>query len=100
MFKNPLNHLKKDPSEIPRDSIIKNEHLPKDSSRFTQAIQQAKDIIKNGGSKTDAAKSIYPLLENESKEVIHLAFIEGCGLTEKGAVTYRYNLIRKPKKPL
>lgn len=98
MFKNPLNTLKKEPIEIPKDSIIQSHHLPKDSAKFSQAIAQAKEVILGGGSKVDAAKTIYPLLENESKEVIHLAFIEGCGLTEKGAVTYRYNLLKKNNK--
>lgn len=98
MFKNPLNTLKKDPIEIPKDSIIQPHHLPKDSTKFKQAIAQAKEVILGGGSKVDAAKTIYPLLENESKEVVHLAFIEGCGLTEKGAVTYRYNLLKHRKK--
>lgn len=98
MFKNPLNNLLKNPLEIPKDSILKPINIPKDGLKFSQAISNAKEIIKNGGSKIDAAKSIYPLLENESKEVIHLAFMEGCGLTEKGAVTYRYNILRKSKK--
>ena len=98
MFKNPLNTFKKDPIDIPKDSIIQSLHLPKDPSKFSQAIVKAKEIILGGGSKVDAAKAIYPLLENESKEVIHLAFIEGCGLTEKGAMTYRYNLLKRHKK--
>jgi alcohol dehydrogenase class IV len=98
MFKNPLNTLKKDPIEIPKDSLIQSNHLPQDSAKFKQAIAQAKEVILGGGSKVDAAKTIYPLLENESKEVIHLAFIEGCGLTEKGATTYRYNIIRNNTK--
>jgi hypothetical protein len=98
MFKNPLNTLKKEPVDIPKDSIIQPHHLPKDPSKFSQAIVKAKEVILNGGSKVDAAKTIYPLLENESKEVVHLAFIEGCGLTEKGAMTYRYNLLKLRKK--
>lgn len=98
MFKNPLNALKKELIDIPKDSIIQTEHLPKDYANFSQAIAKAREVIVNGGSKVDAAKTIYPLLENESKEVVHLAFIEGCGLTEKGAVTYRYNLLKHRKK--
>ena len=98
MFKNPLNTFKKDPIDISKDSIIQSLHLPKDPTKFSQAIVKAKEIILGGGSKVDAAKVIYPLLENESKEVIHLAFIEGCGLTEKGAMTYRYNLLKRHKK--
>ncbi len=98
MFKNPLNVLKKEPIDIPKDSIIQTKHLPKDPAKFSEAIATAKEIIIGGGSKVDAARTIYPLLENESKEVVHLAFIEGCGLTEKGAITYRYNLIRNKTK--
>jgi hypothetical protein len=98
MFKNPLNSLKKDIVEIPKESIIETKHLPKDPAKFSQAISIAKEVIQDGGSKVDAAKTIYLMLENESKEVILLAFTEGCGLTEKGAMTYRYNLLRKNKK--
>lgn len=71
---------------------------PKNTTSYAEAIKKAKQIISEGGSKADAAKLIFPLISSEDKEVIHLAFMEGCGLTEKGAVTYRYNLIRASKK--
>ncbi|CAN6135212.1 hypothetical protein MCEKH37_01600 [Methylophilaceae bacterium] len=71
---------------------------PKNISNYTEAIKKAKQKISEGGSKAEAAKLIFPLISSEDKEVIHLAFTEGCGLTEKGAVTYRYNLIRTSKK--
>lgn len=72
--------------------------IPKNAASYAEAIKKAKQKIAEGGSKAEAAKLIFPLISSEDKEIIHLAFMEGCGLTEKGAVTYRYNLIRASKK--
>ena len=107
MFKTPLGLNKtavedkptpKTDSLIPKEMIIKDKDVPKDIKRFADAIKKAEEIIDNGGTKTEAAAVIYALISNEDKEVIHKAFIQGCKLTEKGAITYRYNLIRKAKK--
>lgn len=78
--------------------MTKKSPTPKNTIGYSDAIKKAKQKIAEGGSKAEAAKLIFPLISNEDKEVIHLAFMEGCGLTEKGAVTYRYNLIRASKK--
>jgi hypothetical protein len=105
MFKNPLAPKKVDEIQnqekgphIPKDSVIKAVHVPKNHSNFSTAITKAKDLIKSGKSKVDVVREIYPLIQDEEKEVVHLAFMEGVGLTEKGAMTYRYNIIRKEKK--
>lgn len=107
MFKTTLG-LNKTPIEdktprktdipIPKEMVIKDKHLPKDPNKFAQAITQAKQLIKEGKTKVESAKAVFPLISNEDKEVIHQVFMEGCGLTTKGAMTYRYNLIRDQKK--
>ena len=63
-----------------------------------QAIAQGKALIKDGKSKADAARLIYGLLKNETKEVIIAAFVAGATLTEKGSITYWYNCKRKAEK--
>ncbi len=107
MFKTTLG-LNKTPIEdkpkpktddpIPKEMIVKDKNLPKDPIKFSQAISQAKQLIKEGKNKVETAKAVFPLICNEDKEVIHQVFMEGCGLTEKGSMTYRYNLIRDQKK--
>lgn len=85
-------------SSIPKEMIVKDKHLPKDPNKFTQAITQARQLIKEGKTKVESSKAVFPLISNEDKEVIHQVFMEGCELTAKGAMTYRYNLIRNLKK--
>ena len=83
---------------IPKEMVVKDKNLPKDPIKFSQAITQAKQLIKEGKNKVETAKAVFPLICNEDKDVIHQVFMEGCGLTEKGSMTYRYNLIRSQKK--
>ena len=63
-----------------------------------EAIARGKAIIIDGKSKADAAMDIYCFLKSEGKDVVIAAFVQGAGLTEKGAVTYWYNCRRKEKK--
>ncbi|WP_396190689.1 hypothetical protein [Flavobacterium sp.] len=95
MFKNPLI---KQPIEIPKEIEISKKALPKNPDNFKKAIELAKTMKANDKTKVDIARAIFPLIEAESKEVIHLALIQGCGLTQQGAVTYRYNLLRAKTK--
>jgi len=44
------------------------------------------------------ARAIYDLVKDEERDVIVQVFIEGCGLTPKGAMTYVYNIRRKLAK--
>ena len=107
MFKTTLG-LNKTPIEdkpkpktdesIPKEMIVKDKNIPKDPIKFAQAINQAKQLIKDGKTKVETAKAVFTLICNEDKEVIHKVFMVGCGLTEKGSMTYRYNLIRDQKK--
>jgi hypothetical protein len=42
---------------------------------------------------------MYAKLKSADRETAVAAFMEGAGLTEKGAVTYWYNCRRKAPKP-
>jgi len=65
-----------------------------------KAIAQGKELIKSGMSKADVSREIYDLVKDEEKEVILKVFQQGASLTEKGSLTYLYNIKRKlNKKP-
>ena len=60
-----------------------------------KAITQGKKLIKSGKSKADVSREIYSLVKDEEKEVILHVFRQGAALTEKGSLTYLYNIKRK-----
>lgn len=62
------------------------------------AIDAGQKVIGDGGTKADAARAIYALIEQEPKDVIVAVFVAGATLTEKGALTYWYNCKRKAGK--
>jgi hypothetical protein len=77
--------------------------IPKNADQVKQAIALGKDMLKEMASnpditKANIARAMYPLIQDESREVIAAAFIEGAGLTEKGAMTYYYNTKRQAAK--
>ena len=49
-------------------------------------------------TKADAARAMFELISAEPREIVIQAFIDGAGLTPKGAQTYFYNCKRKSKK--
>jgi transcriptional/translational regulatory protein YebC/TACO1 len=57
-----------------------------------KAIAQGKKLIKSGQSKADVSREIYSLVNNEDRETILHVFRQGAGLTEKGSLTYLYNI--------
>lgn len=76
---------------------------PKQPDQVKKAIALGKEMAKDMASnpeitKASVALAMYPLLKDESREVIAAAFVEGAGLTEKGAMTYYYNTKRKAAK--
>lgn len=71
---------------------------PKDKNRYVKAVQDGQTMLTDGGSKADAARTIYRLIHDEHREVILRAFIEGADVTLKGAPTYYYNISRKFRK--
>jgi len=74
------------------------EAIPKNSASYKKAVSLGKDLIKKPETtKADVARKMFELISNEDRHVIAKAFIEGANLTEKGAMTYVYNIRRKWK---
>lgn len=71
---------------------------PKNQQIYDAAIANGLDVLKNGGSKADAARAIFDALDGEDREIVIRAFVEGATLTEKGAPTYFYNITRKARR--
>jgi len=71
--------------------------FPKETVK--QAISEGKALIKDGKTKVEAATAMFKTLKGADRETVVTAFMEGAGLTEKGAVTYWYNCRRKTVKP-
>ena len=67
-------------------------------ANIKKAIAQGKRLIKSGKSKADVSREIYNLVNNEDREVILHVFRQGAALTEKGSLTYLYNIKRKLEK--
>lgn len=72
--------------------------IPVDQAKYDLAISKGLETIKSGGSKADAARAIFEMIRDESREVVIKAFIEGTTVTEKGSPTYFYNINRQFKK--
>ena len=64
-----------------------------------KAVALGKEIRKQPEkTKADAAREMYTLIAGEPRDIIIQAFVDGAGLTPKGAQTYFYNCRRKAKK--
>jgi hypothetical protein len=63
-----------------------------------QAISEGRALIKDGKTKVEAATAMYAKLKNADRSTAVAAFMVGASLTEKGAVTCRYNCKRKAGK--
>ncbi len=72
--------------------------VPTNPESVAKSVNIGKNAIADGKTKTDAVKLMFPLVIDEPREVIWQAFVDGAGLTEKGAVTYHYNMKRAYKK--
>lgn len=80
----------------PAPSTQPAKEFPKETLK--QAIAEGKQIIKDGKTKVEATTAMYSKLKTADRETAVAAFMEGAGLTEKGAVTYWYNCRRKAGK--
>jgi molybdenum cofactor biosynthesis enzyme len=71
------------------------------SAAFKAAIEKGNEVLAEGANKVTAALVIYDMIKNEHRDVICKAFVAGAKLTEKGALTYFYDIKRKEarKKP-
>jgi hypothetical protein len=67
-------------------------------ANIKKAIAQGKKLIKSGKSKADVSREIYGLVNNEDRAAILHVFQQGAALTEKGSLTYLYNIKRKLEK--
>ena len=67
-------------------------------ANIKKAIAHGKKLIKSGKSKADTSREIYGLVINEERKVILHVFQQGASLTEKGSLTYLYNIKRKLEK--
>jgi hypothetical protein len=76
-----------------------NAAKPTNAAVVRKAIAIGKDMRKvPDTSKADVARKMFETISDESREVIVQAFVDGAGLTPKGAQTYFYNCKRKAKK--
>lgn len=73
----------------------KSAPVPLNQEQYSNAVTKGLEVIAAGGSKADAARAIYEMLLDESREVIVQAFIAGATVTEKGSPTYFYNVRRQ-----
>ena len=67
-------------------------------ANIKKAIAQGKELIKSGKSTADVSREIYDLVKDEDREVILHVFQQGASLTEKGSLTYLYNIKRTLEK--
>ena len=72
--------------------------IPSDPELYQRAINEGREQFVQQRSKAAAARTIYHLLQNESRDVVLKAFIEGADITPKGSPTYYYNITRKLKR--
>ena len=82
-----------------KTETAESEVTPKNPAQVKKAITLGKDMTKKGDvTKADVARKMYELIADENREVIVQAFVDGAGLTPKGAQTYFYNCKRKASK--
>ena len=67
-------------------------------TNIKKAIAHGKKLMKSGKSKTDVSREIYELVKDEDRKAILHVFRQGAALTEKGSLTYLYNIKRKLEK--
>ena len=72
---------------------------PTNVAAVRKAIALGKDLRKQPDtSKADVARKMFEAIADEPREVIVQAFVDGAGLTPKGAPTYFYNCKRRAEK--
>lgn len=71
------------------------EPVTADMAIVEKAVAEAREMMSRGSTKIDAAMAMFRQLENHPQDVVVRAFIDGAGLTDRGALTYWYNCRRK-----
>ncbi|MGO9413422.1 MAG: hypothetical protein ACLQCB_22065 [Spirochaetia bacterium] len=78
---------------------VQNAVKPTNAAAVRKAIALGKDMRKAPDmSKADVARKMFEAIADEPREVIVQAFVDGAGLTPKGAQTYFYNCRRRAEK--
>jgi hypothetical protein len=73
---------------------------PTNPAVVKKAIAMGKEMRKvPDTSKADVARKMFETIADEPREIIVQAFVDGAGLTPKGAQTYFYNCRRMVKNP-
>jgi hypothetical protein len=67
-------------------------------ANIKKAIAQGRKLIKSGKTKAATSREIYTLVKDEDRAAILHVFQQGAALTEKGSLTYLYNIKRKLDK--
>jgi hypothetical protein len=71
---------------------------PNNPSAVRKAVALGKEMRKGPDtSKADVARKMFESIADEPREIIVQAFVDGAGLTPKGAQTYFYNCRRQVK---
>ena len=83
---------------FPSTDPTKPAPVPNDLDLYRQAIETGRQTLVDERSKAAAARVIFKILANESRDVVLQAFIEGADITPKGSPTYYYNITRKLKR--
>ena len=83
---------------LPSTDPTKPAPVPNDLDLYRQAIETGRQTLVNERSKAAAARVIFKILANETRDVVLKAFIEGADITPKGSPTYYYNITRKLKR--
>ena len=83
---------------LPTPDATQTDPLPKDLALYRQAVETGRQTLVDERSKAAAARVIFKILANETRDVVLKAFIEGADITPKGSPTYYYNITRKLKR--
>ena len=88
----------KSETALPTSDATQPAPVPKDLALYHQAIETGRQTLVDERSKAAAARVIFKILANETRDVVLKAFIEGADITPKGSPTYYYNITRKLKR--
>jgi len=80
------------------DTVVESQSIakPKNAVAVRKAVTMGKEMRKQPElSKADVARKMFETIADEPREVIVQAFVDGAGLTPKGAQTYFYNCRRR-----
>lgn len=79
------------PEKMKEIPVVKN------AANVKKAVALGKDMLKANPevTKADIALKMFELIHDEHRDIVAQAFVEGAGLTPKGAMTYVYNTKRK-----